>query len=326
MQPTQDHAAQALVGGLLTILDTYAPIHPGAVVNPADAFFAYRLFLGRHPDRSSELPHLVASSQSFREFLRGLLDSQEYADTGGFPPPHKQLMTEVNGFRFWFDTSDREMGVLMALGKYEQRSVEMLERLLQPGMRCIDAGAQTGFFTCLMADRVGEQGIVYAFEPMPASYQLLIRNVQENRLDGIVQHHPYAVSDAAELLSGSLVSGMYIAGQAEEGEPITMQSIRIDDVVTEQIDVIKLDVEGSEPAAIEGMRSLLERKRPIILTEANERWLRACSGMQAGDYIDLLAALGYDVFDLNDMDLPLRGKAIQLDYLDTINVVALPHR
>ena len=50
-------------------------------------------------------------------------------------------------------------------------------------MTCIDAGAQTGFYTCLMASVVGETGMVYAFEPMPASYELLVKNVQENRFD-----------------------------------------------------------------------------------------------------------------------------------------------
>ena len=112
-------------------------------------------------------------------------------------PPHREWMSELDGFRFWFNTSDRGMGVAMAMGRYEPASVRFIKQALRPGMTCIDAGAQTGFFTCLMASAVGETGMVYAFEPMPSSYHLLLKNIQENGLGPRVRAYQLACSNGA---------------------------------------------------------------------------------------------------------------------------------
>src|SRR5262249_18722168 len=149
-------------------------------VNPADGFFAYRLLLGRNPDVLIELPQILSGRQTYREFLTDLLNSREFSYSSGYFPPGHQLMAEVEGFRFWFNTGDREMGVVMAMGMYEPHSVALLKALVRPGMRCLDVGAQTGFYTCLLALLAGETGRVYAVEPMPASYDMLTRNIAEN--------------------------------------------------------------------------------------------------------------------------------------------------
>ena len=46
-----------------------------------------------------------------------MLDSDEFAGNGTFTPPHRQWMAELEEFRFWFNTSDREMGVVMAIAR-----------------------------------------------------------------------------------------------------------------------------------------------------------------------------------------------------------------
>src|SRR3954470_5378067 len=114
-------------GGLLDADET---INPWTKVSPADAFFAYRLLLGRNPGGPGELDAALHGAPTLREFLARLLDSSEFGNTGGFLPAGRLLMTEVEGFRFWFDTGDREMGVPMALGLYEPRSVELVKGLL----------------------------------------------------------------------------------------------------------------------------------------------------------------------------------------------------
>ena len=56
-------------------------------------------------------------------------------------------------------------------------------------MRCIDAGANTGYYACRMGMLVGELGKVYAFEPMPANFRILQKNIDENKLHAIVEAH-----------------------------------------------------------------------------------------------------------------------------------------
>jgi FkbM family methyltransferase len=313
-----------LLDDLEQLLQVYAPIDPSNRVSPVDAFFAYRLLLGRHPDQHTELPALLNDPRTFREFLNDLLSSPEFGKTAGLFPPGQFLMAEVEGFRFWFNTSDREMGVTMALGRYEPATVELVKRLVKPGMRCLDVGAQTGFFTCLIASRLSSAGHLYAFEPMPPSYELLTRNVHENGFDEKVSTYPNACSNVATTIEASQVSGMYVVGKVDRATPVQTQSVRIDDVIDEPVDLIKIDIEGHEPAAIEGMAGLLRRSRPIIISEANEYWLRTCSHSTSAEYVRLLNSLNFTVYDVERLDAPLDAGDLALDILDTINVLALP--
>jgi FkbM family methyltransferase len=316
---------EQVVESVESILEQGVPVEHNGQLLAADALFAYRLLLRRNPDLDLELRPLMASTLTFGAFLDVLLASPEFASTAGLLPASHLLMTEVEGFRFWWNSSDREMGVRMGLGLYEPATVDLVKRLTQPGMRCLDIGAQTGFFTCLMASRVARGGSVYAFEPMPASFDLLQRNVRENRLGRRVQALPYACSDRAATLQVSMVSNMYVVGARVDGQAsVSVESVRIEDVVDDRIDLIKIDIEGHEPAALAGMTELLKRSRPIIISEANEYWLRTCSGSSAKEYVELLGSLGFTVYRVEDLETPVDSRTLQVGPLDAINVVAVP--
>jgi FkbM family methyltransferase len=324
MEKPSSEQIGVLVEQFINLLDIYKPIALGMQVQPVDAFFTYRLLLRRNPDPLIELPYILSNPLPFREFLRRVIDSPEFRDTGGVMPVGQLLMAEVEGFRFWFNTGDREMGVLMGFGLYEPQSVAFLKKLVKPGMKCLDIGAQTGFYTCLLAACVGDGGKIYAFEPMPSSCELLNRNIRENHFEDRVVIFPFAASNAPTHLEGSFVSNMYVVGDVPGADKVTMETIRIDDIVKDRVDLIKMDVEGHEPAVVEGMRGLIMRDRPILLTEVGEYYLQTLSHTCANDYLGLLLSLGYNVFTLEDMETPLKSGDLNLDILGSMNVVAFP--
>jgi len=322
-RPAQDDI-DIVLNGFRTLLESYRPADPDEAVNPADAFFMYRLLLGRNPNVASELPALLQKPCTFRELRQRVLDSDEFAKGGSLTPPHRLWMTALEGFRFWFNTSDRDMGVVMAMGQYEPESVRVIRKILRPGMTCIDAGAQTGFYTCLMASIVGEAGMVHAFEPMPASYELLVKNVRENRFEARVRTHPLACSNAETEIEASQVGAMYVAGAVPGCPLVSMRAIRVDEIVQEPVAFIKIDVEGHEPAAIEGMRDLIRRSHPVIVSECNEYFLKSCSGTSSGAYVELLNSFGYHVFDINDLSVAVTPDSPLLQQLRIFDVIALP--
>ena len=324
MDPQFAKYYNVLLGRFITLLNAYSPADPGKGLEPLDAFFAYRLFLGRNPDPNTELPDLLGRKGTLREFLTSLQSSDEFGRLGGFMPAQKLLMAETEGFRFWFNTSDREMGVLMAMGAYEPPTVSLLRKLVKPGMHCIDLGAQTGFYTCLMAQCVGDGGLVHSFEPMAANYDMLTRNVQENRIENRVKGYPLAGSDKAGSVEVSMLSNMIVVGDVQGASRSSIQTVRVDDLVKEPIHVIKMDIEGHEPAAIAGMAGIISAHKPVIVTEANEYWLRTCSNSSANAYLDSLIAFGYDVFREEDLNTVLPAGSLNLDVLDSINLVAMP--
>lgn len=240
-------------------------------------------------------------------------------------PAGKELMAEINeGFRFWFNMNDKDMGVLMALGLYEPESVELIKTLIKPGMKCLDIGGQSGYYTCLMASLAGDQGRVYAFEPMPSNYRLLVKNVKENRYEGRVQHYNLACSNIADTMDAYEVSNMYVVGKVDGAKKVTIETVRVDDVIKDTIDFIKIDIEGHEPSAIEGMSSLIKSGRPIILSEINEYWLRNCSNSDGNKYVSALMAHGYEIFNVNDLKKPIVANSLKLDILDKIDIIAYP--
>ena len=217
--------------GFRNLLESYGPANPDDAVNPADAFFMYRLLLGRNPSATVDLPALMRDGRTFRELLQHVLDSDEWARVATFMPPHHVWMSEIDGFRFWFNTSDREMGVAMAMGRYEPASVGFIKQALRPGMTCIDAGSQTGFYSCVMASAVGETGTVYAFEPMPASYELLLKNIHENRFGARVRPYQLACSNCATQIEASQVGQMYVAGAVPGRPQVAMTAVPVDQIV-----------------------------------------------------------------------------------------------
>jgi FkbM family methyltransferase len=291
-------------------------------LSPLDALFLYRLLLGRNPD-AQELPRLLDSEQPWRSFLDEVLASPEFAYSSGYMPPQHKFMSDANGFRFWFDTGDREMGVQMGLGSYEPSTTSLLKRLVRPGMNCLDIGAQTGFYTCLMATATGPGGKVFAFEPMPQSYELLTRNIRENDFGSRVSAYQLACSDREHEIEGAFVSNMYVVGEVDAAEKVTMHAVPADDVVHERIDLVKIDIEGHEPVALRGMSRLL-KDRPVIVSEANEYWLRTGSNSSAQEYVRQLMALGYDVYDIDRLDQPIQPAGFHLEILENMNLLALP--
>src|SRR5205823_1016477 len=138
------------------------------------------------------------------------------------------------------------------------------------------------------------------------SFALLERNIRENGFGERVILHPCAASDTDSELPGVLISGMFVAGAASGGRTARVKSGRVDDVIDGPMDLVKLDIEGHEPAAVAGMAGLLRRHRPVLLCEANEYWLRTCSHSGANEFVGLLCSLGYDVYGVAEFPKRIR--------------------
>lgn len=319
-----DGKAADLTQCLQLLLASYDNIEHGRQLNPIDAFFAFRLLLGRNPDLVSELPRILSDTRTFREFLTELLHSQEFSYRTGFIPPNRMFMADLNGFRLWFNTTDREMGMVMSAGHYEPNTVSIIKKIVKPGMKSIDVGAHIGFYTCLLASLSGDNGKVSAFEPMPSHFELLLKNVNENQFQQRVMAYQLACSDVHGHLGASKVSNMFVVGQVSQAEQVIVEAVRLDDLIEEPIDIVKLDIEGHEPAAIRGMISIISRDRPIIFSEINEYWLQSCTQSSAREYLGFLKSFGYTVFDVRNLNQPLSEDTLKLDILDVIDIVAFP--
>ena len=164
------------------------------------------------------------------------------------------------------------------LGTYEPQLQAALKRSVAPGMVAYDVGANIGYMTLLLAQAVGERGRVFAFEALPANLARLQKNVELNGLEGRVTIVAGAVLDrpgTARFLLGP--SGGTGKAEGSAGRHFTaqgaieVQAISLDDFVYRQghppPQVVKMDIEGGEIRAFQGMRKTLASARPTLFLE-----------------------------------------------------------
>ena len=92
--------------------------------------------------------------------------------------------------RFLANPEDIYLGrSMIAYGEFSEGEAALLTQLLAPGAIVIEAGANMGAITVPIAKRVGDQGLVYAFEPQMAVFQQLCANLALNDLMNVQAYH-----------------------------------------------------------------------------------------------------------------------------------------
>lgn len=200
-------------------------------------------------------------------------------------------------------------------GTHEHRTERLIHALLCPGDTFVDVGANIGVFSLLAALRVGPGGRVFSLEPVPATFERLQRNVALNRVDNVVALNLAAWHEPSELVMACPVdprvhSGVFhvvpgaSAGAGSGGAIVHVPALPLDALLLERhhvarVDLMKLDIEGAELPALEGSRRLLVERRPVVVTELDERHTRR-HGYAPGDLVRFMVSLGYAPFALDE--------------------------
>lgn len=155
------------------------------------------------------------------------------------------------------------------LGRAEPLLQGFLAEHIKPGSVVLDLGANVGYFTLVAARLAGPTGRVVAVEPLLSNLAALRANVEANNL-AQVEVVVAAVSDrrgtATLLLSGSDQDASLVHG-ADVG--IVVATVTVDQLDLSP-DVIKIDVEGAEAAAVRGGLRSLAASRPVVVCEIHD--------------------------------------------------------
>ena len=164
------------------------------------------------------------------------------------------------------------------LGTYESDLQTAITELVKPGWVAYDVGANIGFVTLLLSQRLGASGKIFAFEALPDNLERLRTHITLNGLEPRVSVVPGAVAATSETIrfligpSGAMGKAEGSAGRTERHqEAIEVPGFSLDDFVYRDGNpppqVIKMDIEGGEVLAFQGMPRLLSDQRPLILLE-----------------------------------------------------------
>ena len=199
--------------------------------------------------------------------------------------PQGEIIATVFESRMTLDLSDQIQRNVF-LGTFEPTETKQVIQYLKPGMTFVDVGANIGYFTALAASKVGPHGNVFSIEPSPYAFDRLKRLVDENNLKQVrlAQVGVSSRSGPETLYVPTQESGNHSPTllQHSEGSPITIEIKTLDELVAEwnleQIDLLKIDIEGLEMKAFKGAtQTLAKGKIRAILCEFNDFWLTSAS-------------------------------------------------
>lgn len=125
---------------------------------------------------------------------------------------------------------------------------------LSPGNIVVDAGASIGTFTFVAAERVGPTGMVIAVEAHPQSFERLRKSVHESTYDNIVCIHAALVENDGEVLIAESAEDYRLNAVSSTGAPVVGRSLTslLDELEYPTIDLLKMNIEGAEAAALHG--------------------------------------------------------------------------
>ena len=187
-----------------------------------------------------------------------------------------RLPAEVGGHLFVCDLRDSICREACFTGRYEPQETQIAARLVRRGMTVFDVGANWGYFTLLAAHLTGPAGCVVAIEPHPRLAMMLAENV---RLNHLVQVECHAIAagrshGTAALIGIDEADGNWGLSRVATDRPsarLVCDVRRVDDLVEDRslcrVDLIKIDVEGSEADVLIGMSDGLRhgRYRHVLL-------------------------------------------------------------
>ena len=199
--------------------------------------------------------------------------------------------------------------------KVEREEVLFLLRHLGPGQTAIDIGAHRAAFCYWMAKKVGPQGKILAFEPLPmlADYlrdaQTALPLPQMEVIEAALSDQPGTA--VLHVPVNSYLGTTTLLPKETGHHQIEVETLRLDDYCEENnvssVDFIKCDVEGFEAEVFRGAERILRECRPTLLFECeNDRHIDG----QHERVFPYLESLGYDGFFFR------AGKVLPLSHFD----------
>ena len=194
------------------------------------------------------------------------------------------VMNWVDGLKIKIYPNNEVFRSLYVNGMYDPNILVVAKSLLKDGDTIIDVGSNCGYLTLPLCKDVGNNGKIIAIEPSTRDYKRLVENVELNGIGNVVKTIQMAVGDRigqkTMMIANEERSNVNTLGDKFAFQGIEKQSTEdvnvttIDNIVSSEnlsrVDVIKLDVEGSEIRCLEGAKLTIQNFKPALIIRINK--------------------------------------------------------
>ena len=233
--------------------------------------------------------------------------------------PDNLVVTRLEDFLYAIPGEDVRLAAYLTFrGHLEPGLHEFFRRWIQPGMHVIDAGANIGLHSLLLARKVGEEGRVYCFEPSPRVFRILNLNATMNTLTRRMNTFEMALADApgsARFFVHDTCGHSSLYSDGVEHRTTEVKTDSLDNLIPagRRIDVVKIDVEGAEPLVLRGLsRILFANPEIVVILEFAPSLLRR-GGFDPSEFLSEILSLGFTLRKVDDLSgdlLPVEPKAL----------------
>lgn len=234
----------------------------------------------------------------------------------------------TDGHFVYVDPLDEAVGAhLIARGYWESWIHQAVCDLVQPGDHIIEVGANFGVYTLAMARLIGEEGRLLSFEANPDLAALVERSIKFNGYAGRARLVAKAAADAPGELSfgvsrrnaGGGTLSTDPSGLGTDSRLITVPAARLDDEADQDVRLIRMDAEGSEPLILRGAKRLLKRPDIVVIME----WdiIQMASRTDVPDYVAWLSGMGFRFWKIQFDSTLLEVPAAEMATLSSCDVV-----
>lgn len=219
----------------------------------------------------------------------------------------------VNGHYIFLHSRNKDLFLSRKLiddKLHEELELKFFKDLVKPGMAVLDIGANIGYYTLLAAKLVGKNGRIFAFEPDSTNFSLLTKSIRKNRFKNIVLTNK-AVSNKTGrgylYLCEDNLGDHRTFDSGDLRQKIDIEFITIDDFMEKnqfdfKVDLIKMDIQGFELYALEGMNKIINYNTNLILLI--EYWPNGLSMARANPkkLYDYLTSFKFKVYNIDEKE------------------------
>ena len=202
-----------------------------------------------------------------------------------------QIVIDAQLGEVYFPASDNVMAPFIATnGYWEESEIDWLRNNVHAGDRCLNIGANVGYFAIWLSKLSGASGKVIAFEPNPTLLPFLKKNIKQSKFNNItvcraavgnrnglqwlfLNNNNFGDSrmfDPRITIGG----GDYRQhGFSEKPKKRLVRILKMDKVVKGKVDVVLIDTQGYDHFVLRGMTKIIKENKPKILTEFVPQWI-----------------------------------------------------
>jgi FkbM family methyltransferase len=226
---------------------------------------------------------------------------------------------------------------IIQYGIFEPHSTKIVKSILHQGMTVLDVGANFGYYSCLFSKLVGIEGSVYCFEPTNFFRNRLNENLIANNFNNVYVSE-FALSDTLEnitiTISGDTASCHWVPDFDKTSTSVIttemIKAIPLDEFLLNKninnIDLIKVDIDGHEIKFIKGAFNTIKKYQPKILMEVSPIHLHE-AGFSLVDCWNIIQDIRYDIFHENELYLISTFREFLYrcgNYNESINILLVP--